>query len=88
MLEFPTFYVLPWAADELPADRFVSEEVYLRENGDGGDGDVLDGAEEDEEEGVEGAEEKEGNDVLQSVDEKKVLEILCKDLEVGGWERC
>ncbi|EEH06867.1 conserved hypothetical protein [Histoplasma capsulatum G186AR] len=84
VLEFPTFYVLPWAAGELPADRFVTEEVYLRENGDGGNGDVLDGAEEDEEEGVEGAEEKEGNDVLQSVDEKKVLEVLCKDLEVGG----
>ncbi|KLJ13708.1 hypothetical protein EMPG_11367 [Blastomyces silverae] len=81
VLEFPTFYVLPWAAGELPADRFVLEEVYLRENGDGGSGDGLEEAVEEGEEGVEGGDV--GN-VLQGVDEKKVLEVLCKDLEVGG----
>ncbi|KAL2368752.1 hypothetical protein RJ035_007466 [Blastomyces gilchristii] len=82
VLEFPTFYVLPWAAGGLPADRFMLEEVYLRENGDGSSGDGLEGVEEEEEE--EGVEGGDGADVFQGVDEKKVLEVLSKDLEVGG----
>lgn len=86
MLEFPTFYVLPWAAGELPGDRFVLEEVYLRENGDGGEG-GLEGFEKEEGEVVgeqgEEEEEEEGASVIQGVDEKKVLEVLCKDLGVG-----
>ncbi|OJD22701.1 hypothetical protein ACJ73_05948 [Blastomyces percursus] len=80
VLEFPTFYVLPWAAGELPADRFVLEEVYLRENGDGSSGNGLERVE--EEERGEGIEEGDGDNVLQGVDEKKVLEVLCKDLTV------
>ncbi|PGH34573.1 hypothetical protein GX50_02556 [[Emmonsia] crescens] len=86
VLEFPTFYVLPWAAGELPGDRFVLEEVYLRENGDGGEG-GLEGFEKEEGEVVgeqgEEEEEEEGASVIQGVDEKKVLEVLCKDLGVG-----
>ncbi|KMW67710.1 hypothetical protein BDDG_12266 [Blastomyces dermatitidis ATCC 18188] len=85
VLEFPTFYVLPWAAGGLPADRFMLEEVYLRENGDGSSGDGLEGVEEEEEEEEEeGVEGGDGADVFQGVDEKKVLEVLSKDLEVGG----
>lgn len=30
LLEYPTFYVLPWAPSELPRDEYVLEETYLR----------------------------------------------------------
>ncbi|EEH41953.2 hypothetical protein PAAG_03874 [Paracoccidioides lutzii Pb01] len=43
VLEFPTFYVLPWAPKELPEDGFMLEEVYLRENDDGGEEELGEG---------------------------------------------
>ncbi|EEH47270.2 uncharacterized protein PADG_03368 [Paracoccidioides brasiliensis Pb18] len=43
VLEFPTFYVLPWAPKELPEDRFMLEEVYLRGNDEGGEEELGEG---------------------------------------------
>ncbi|OAX77996.1 hypothetical protein ACJ72_07698, partial [Emergomyces africanus] len=89
VLEFPTFYVLPWPAGELPADKFMLEEAYLKEYGNGGM-DWLEGTEKEEEKGEEAKEEGgklegiEEDNVLRGVDEKKVLEVLCQDLEVVG----
>ncbi|OJD15311.1 hypothetical protein AJ78_04428 [Emergomyces pasteurianus Ep9510] len=81
VLEFPTFYVLPCAAGELPGDKFVLEETYLKEHGDDEE-DRLKGTEKEEEEEEE-AERQEGGNVLRGVDEREVLEVLCKDLEVA-----
>ncbi|KAK2812906.1 hypothetical protein FQN50_000927 [Emmonsiellopsis sp. PD_5] len=84
VLEFPTFYVLPWTPDALPADRFVLEDVYLRDNVGKEDGEVEGEVEGGSEVDAEGESEV-GEDVdLGGVDQGKVLEVLYRDLEGGG----
>ncbi|KAK2785980.1 hypothetical protein FQN53_007083 [Emmonsiellopsis sp. PD_33] len=82
VLEFPTFYVLPWTPDALPKNRFVLEEVYLRENAGKEDGEVE--GEGGSEVDAEGESEADEDVLLDSVDQGKVLEVLYKDLEAGG----
>ncbi|PGH13611.1 hypothetical protein AJ80_06242 [Polytolypa hystricis UAMH7299] len=72
VLEFPTLYVLPWKAGELPGDKYLLEEEYLRENKDV-DVDVGVGSGEIGDDGADGN--------LNGVDERKFLEVLQQDLQ-------
>ncbi|PGH18434.1 hypothetical protein AJ79_00503 [Helicocarpus griseus UAMH5409] len=83
VLEFPTFYVLPCAPGELSGERFMLEEVYLKENGADDDLEIDKGGEEDSAKGDEEG-EVDDDDVLPGVDQKKVLEVLYKDLQGEG----
>jgi hypothetical protein len=80
VLEFPTIYVLTEAPDELPR-AYVTEETYL--SGQRKEDLVLGRDGVDEREG-EGSEEGELGDMgLKGIDEKKVLEVLRKDIRIG-----
>jgi hypothetical protein len=80
VLEFPTIYVLTEAPDELPR-AYVTEETYL--SGQRKEDLVLGRDGVDEREG-EGSEEGELGDIgLKGIDEKKVLEVLRKDIRIG-----
>lgn len=85
VLEFPTLYVLRQRPGELPTDRFMLEDEYLKECGveesveSRSDGEVTDEDNEDENAGAE-----DETDALRRVDEKNVIQALLKDMSGLG----
>ncbi|KAF3482181.1 uncharacterized protein GIQ15_04940 [Arthroderma uncinatum] len=78
VLEFPTFYALEHAPNELPGDIYLLEDQYITQYGDGKE------AEGSGEEGeVDEEEESEEAKKLAEVNALKVMEVLRKDLETN-----
>ncbi|KAK2870581.1 hypothetical protein FQN49_003077 [Arthroderma sp. PD_2] len=76
VLEFPTIYVLEHSPDELSEDKFLLEEQYIAQYGDGNE---VDGSGDEGE--IDEEEESEEAKRLAEVNALKVMEVLRKDLE-------
>lgn len=78
VLEFPTFYVLPWSPADLPADKYLLEVDYLQQQqqGNADNGETNDSVDSSDEEGQIFDEHANG------LDQNKVLDVLRMDL--GG----